>query len=431
MGNQMKKTVKITESPWSNFFRIILLMLAGESIFLLPFLLARIFRPTFLAVFEINNFELGSLYSVYGIVALLSYLNGGAIADRFPPRKLMAIALIMTALGGLILAQYPSFLSLQLLYGYWGFSTIFLFWAAMIKATRNWGGLHRQGRAFGYLEGGRGVVAALIGAAGVLIFSLLIPEEVNSVRFDERQHAFRWVILTTSGLVALVGVLIFFYLKDVQSEETDENPLKADTSWKTIRSVVKLPTVRLLILIVLCAYCGYKVTDILSLYAAEVMQFNEVDAAKVGSFQMYLRPIVCVTIGFFADRSSSAVWLFRGFIILLIGALLFASGWVIAPLNAFFFLSIIITGIGTYGLRTLYFAAIKEGHIPYAVTGTAVGIISVVGYTPDIFMGPVMGLLLDSSPGLPGHQHVFSLLAIFAFIGGIAAFRFKKMVLKA
>ena len=41
-------------------------MLAGEGIFLLPFLLARIFRPTFLAVFEISNFELGSLYSIYG-----------------------------------------------------------------------------------------------------------------------------------------------------------------------------------------------------------------------------------------------------------------------------------------------------------------------------------------------------------------------------
>ena len=61
---------------------------------------------------------------------------------------------------------------------------------------------------------------------------------------------------------------------------------------------MQLPSVRLLILIVLCAYCGYKVTDILSLYAAEVMLFDEVDAAKVGSFQMYLRPLICISIGF-------------------------------------------------------------------------------------------------------------------------------------
>ena len=142
------------------------MILAGESVFILPFLLARIFRPTFLAVFDITNFELGSLYSIYGVIALISYLYGGALADRYPPRKLMASALLMTAAGGIVLAQFPSFFTLQLLYGFWGFSTIFLFWAAMIKATRNWGGLNQQGRAFGYLEGGRGIVAASIGAAG-------------------------------------------------------------------------------------------------------------------------------------------------------------------------------------------------------------------------------------------------------------------------
>ena len=190
-----------------------------------------------------------------------------------------------------------------------------------------------------------------------------------------------------------------------------------------------MPTVGLLIIIVLCAYCGYKVTDILSLYASEVMLFNEVDAAKVGSYQMYLRPLVCVLVGIFADKSSSALWLIRGFIVLLIGSLLFASGWVNAPLSGLFIFAVVITGIGTYALRTLYYAAVREGRIPYAVTGTAVGIISVLGYTPDIFMGPVIGVLLDSSPGIEGHKHVFALLAAFSLIGALASYRFKKMTL--
>ena len=75
----------------------------------------------------------------------------------------------------------------------------------------------------------------------------------------------------------------------------------------------------------------------------------------------------------------------------------------------------------------MYKRQVKEGRIPYAVTGTAVGIISVVGYTPDIFMGPVMGVLLDNSPGIKGHQHVFALLAAFSLIGALASYRFKKM----
>lgn len=392
--------------------------------------MARIFRPTFLAVFELTNFQLGSLFTTYGIIAFLSYLYGGALADQFSPRKLMASALILTAAGGLVLANFPSYTVLQVLFGYWGFSTIFLFWAAMIKATRNWGGEKQQGKAFGFLEGGRGIVAASIGAIGVFIFALLLPKEVSDASFEERQMAFQTVIYVTSALVAFVGVVVFFCLTQEDDNASNEERRSQANAWQNIKTVVQYPAVLLLILMVLCAYVGYKVTDILSLYAVDVMEFNEVDAAKVGSYQMYIRPIVCISVGYFADRSNSATWLIRGFFVLFLGTLLFSSGWVAAPLSGFFIFSVIISGIGTYGLRSLYFAAIQEGHIPYAITGTAVGVISLIGYTPDIFMGPLMGYLLDSNPGIQGHQHVFMLLGGFSIIGLLAAVQFKKITAK-
>jgi hypothetical protein len=45
-------------------------------------------------------------------------------------------------------------------------------------------------------------------------------------------------------------------------------------------------------------------------------------------------------------------------------------------------------------------------------------------------MGPLMGYLLDSSPGITGHQQVFGLLALFAIVGALTAIKFKKMTLK-
>ncbi|MBT4188509.1 MAG: MFS transporter, partial [Gemmatimonadales bacterium] len=69
---------------------IVALMVAGESVFLLPFVLARVFRPTFLDVFEITNLELGTAFSLYGIVAMAAYFAGGPLADRFSARRLMA-----------------------------------------------------------------------------------------------------------------------------------------------------------------------------------------------------------------------------------------------------------------------------------------------------------------------------------------------------
>ena len=153
---------------------LILLILAGEAIFILPFVLARIFRPTFLDVFGLTNFELGICFSIYGVIAMISYLFGGVISDLFKPRILITSALLLTALGGLAMSTYPSYNAMKLLFGYWGFTTIFLFWAAMIKSTRIWGGTKKQGLAFGFLDGGRGIVAAGFGSVGVLIFSIFI-----------------------------------------------------------------------------------------------------------------------------------------------------------------------------------------------------------------------------------------------------------------
>ena len=408
-----------------SYTNIILLILSGELIFILPYFLSRVFRPTFLDVFGLTNFELGSLFSVYGIVALFSYIYGGTLADRFLPRKLIAISLFLTALGGLFLATYPSFVVLQILYGYWGFTTVFLFWGAMIKATRVWGGTKNQGQAFGFLDGGRGLTAALMGSIGVAIFSLFLPDDVFRASLKERQDAFRNVILFSSAMVAISGVLVFFFMKTRSEKGVFQS--ENSHSLNNIKAVLKLESVWLLMVIILCAYFGYKVTDIYSLYASEVLGFDEVDAANVSSLQLYLRPIACFSIGFLADRSNGISWIIKGFVVMLIGSLFFASGILVAQQYSLFFISLFILALGTYSIRALYFAILQEGKISLALTGTAVGVISLCGYTPDIFGGPLMGYFLDKYPGILGHQYVFGFLVGFSIIGLLASFRYAQI----
>ena len=129
---------------------LIALIITGEAIFILPFVMARVFRPTMLVVFDITNTELGIFFSVYGIVAIVSYIFGGTLADRFAARNLMAIALWLTSIGGVIMFFLPSSGIMKAVYGFWGFTSIFLFWAALIRATREWGGSGFRGRAFGW-----------------------------------------------------------------------------------------------------------------------------------------------------------------------------------------------------------------------------------------------------------------------------------------
>lgn len=415
----------IKQQTLSKYSFILLLILAGEAVFILPFVLARIFRPTFLATFELTNLELGLCFSVYGFTALISYLFGGVLADRFKPHKLMATALWLTAIGGFYLATKPNYQMLKVLYGYWGFTTIFLFWAAMIKATRIWGGVDSQGKAFGFLDGGRGLVGALFGALGVLIFSFLLPDDVTVLSETQRNEAFIYVIYVTSVLVILIGLLVFFFMK--LPDEEPSNVQRKSHSIQNIKTVLKLPAVWLLMIIILCAYVGYKITDIFSLYAKEVMLYNEVDAAKTGTYLLFIRPVVGVLIGFLADRARASIYLVGGFAVSILGALLFATDVIQPSMNIFFLLAVFITALGIYAARVLYFAVLKEGNIPLALTGTAVGVISFIGYTPDIFAGPMMGYLLDNNPGRIGHQHVFMMLGIFSLVGLIASFIFLRI----
>ena len=406
-------------APW---YYLLLLILAGESVFILPFVLARVFRPTVLETFGLDNVQLGICFSVYGFVALVSYLFGGPLADRYPPRKLIAVALWMTALGGVLHATFPGYTVLRLLYGYWGFTTIFLFWAPMIKATRVWGGPASQGKAFGLLDGGRGLVGALFGALGVVIFSQVVPSEVLESSLAERRAAFRQVILVSSGIVALVGVLVWLFMKMDRGQE--RKIILERITVSQVREVLRLRSVWLLMVIILCAYVGYKITDVFSLYARDVMRYDSVQSAQVGTFLLFIRPVVGVLIGVLADRTDTAYWLFVSFVVAIAGALLFATGVVGASATALFFISILIVAAGVYAARSLYFAVMDRGRIPLVLTGTAVGMISLVGYTPDIFAGPAMGYLLDSSPGKAGHQDVFWMLALFSCIGGIAAWSY-------
>ena len=416
--------LKDPELKKGSFLSITLLILSGELIFLLPYVLARVFRPTFLEVFNLSNLQLGGLFSVYGTVAILSYLYGGVISDKFQPKILIAISLFFTAFGGLVLSTYPSYLILQILWGYWGFTTVFLFWGAMIKATRVWGGSRNQGEAFGLLDGGRGLVAASMGTLGVLIFSVFLTNDIELASLVERKNAFRYVILFLSFIVFVTGILVIVLMETSQEGVINKNA----SLIPNIKSVLKIPSVWLIMFIIISAYVGYKVTDIYSLYASDVMDFDNLEAANIGSLQLYLRPLVCLLIALFANEKSYIHLIIIGFIIMLVGALIFSLGIVQVDMNYVFFFSLIVVATGTYAIRALYFSLMQEGHVPLVLTGTAVGVISVVGYTPDIFASPVIGYLLDTYPGILGHQYVFSMLVVFSIIGLWTSLKFSKLV---
>ena len=381
-------------------------------------MLMRIFRPTIMSAYSVDNIDIGVCFAWYGFVALGAYLFGGPLADRFLPRKLMGSALILTALGGIPYALLPGLTTLKFLYAYWGVTTILLFWSAMIKATRVWGGDTAQGRAFGFLDGGRGLVGVLFSTLGVAI----LGQFSDGV---ETGAAFGTVVLASSVIIGVVGVLVWFFLK---AEASTERAAYVDRlRWADVRRVLALPTVWLLMIIILCAYVGYRVTDLFSLYAQEVMGFGEVSAAGASTALLVARPVVGIGVGFLADRRRPSFYLLVGFALIIGGSALLGTGWVEGGSVWLYVPPLLCIAVGVYAARALYFAVMETGNIPLALTGTAVGLISLIGYTPDIFAGPRMGYFLDAYPGLEGQRVVFLLVVGFSLVGGLAALFYHRL----
>ena len=400
------------------------LIAAGEAAFLLPFVLARVFRPTFLSVFEINNFELGVAFSMYGVVAMGSYFAGGPLADRFSARWLMAIALGATGLGGAVLARIPSSQTMNILWSFWGMTSILFFWAAMIRATREWGQLTGQGKAYGFLDGGRGLLAAAIASISVLIFSLMLPEGTAAITPEQRELAFRSVIWVFTGFTIAIALLVWIVIPD--NNQSIKTPGKTKLSFDGIKSACQTPVVWLHAVIVVCSYAGYKATDDFSLLASDALGFNDVDSSSVGALGFWIRALSAIGAGFLGDRFRSSRVIAWSFGILIMGSLLIASGTTI-NIAWMLIMTIAATSAGIYALRGVYFALLEEGQVPLATTGSAIGVVSFIGFTPDVFMGPLMGILLDNFPGVLGHQYVFGVVALFGFIGLVATSIFRKI----
>ncbi|MEQ8692068.1 MAG: MFS transporter [Pseudomonadales bacterium] len=408
------------------------LILAGEAIYALPFHLTRFFRPTLLEVFGLSATELGAAQSVYGVVAMLAYFPGGPLADRFPARKLMAMSLWTTAGGGLYLATFPGYTGSLLVWGFFGVTTILLFWAALIRATRDWGGQRTQGQAYGILDGGRGLLAAGMASIGVLIFDLAFPDGYNQSSPAERAAALQTVIYGYTGVTALAGVFVWFALKDPGTDQpattaTHVAPVTASIS-RNILIVLRLPAVWLQAIIVACAYVGYKGVDNFTLFAVDAYGLDPVEAAEVVAIGAWMRPIAALGAGLIGDRYSIPRMLVISFVILTASNLFFALDTPTEGAVLILLINVLVTCIAVFALRGLYFAVFEDAKVPLGLTGTAVGLVSVVGYTPDVFTYLVAGILIDRSPGLAGHQDFFLFLTAFAVIGTLASLAFVRLV---
>ena len=399
-----------------NKFKLFYLIFTGELIFALPFHVNRFFRPSLLEEFQYTNYMMGMAFTTYGITALVCYFPGGYIADKFNARKLLSLSLIFTSLGGILLLFYNNFYFLCFIYGYWGITSILFCWSALIKATKIVGG-NRQGLSFGFLEAGRGLVAAILSSIAVIIFTSTFIENINDKSFLT-SSPLKAVITFYSITTFIAGIVIWFFFKD---ESNSKPSIGLRVAYKKVKKFFKL--IFFQSLIVLSAYSAYKGIDYYSQFFYEIMNYSKDKAASTMSNLSYLRPMCAIFAGLIADRISATKLSIYLFIALTLAFLYLGFISSVFNLEILIMINIMISMASVFALRGIYFCYLQETKIPTNVIGFSVGIISLIGFFPDVYIGPVFGYFLDTYSKLKAFNLCYFFLLILSLIGFYSALK--------
>ena len=89
---------------------------------------------------------------------------------------------------------------------------------------------------------------------------------------------------------------------------------------------------------------------------------------------------------------------------------------------------VLLIGVLTYAVRGIYWATLESCNIPDRTKGLAIGAISLVGYSPDIYLPLLNGYLLEQYPGKLGYNLYFGFITVMGVLGTLAAWRLHILV---
>ena len=396
--------------------------MAGGAIYPLLYLRQN-FEMTLISTLGISLTELNVAHSILGAAFVLSYVPSGWLADRFSPRSLLTFSVTMTGVVGFWYASIPAPEWTNVIYGSWGLTTGLTFWAALIKGCSLLAPDDQQARFFGLLEGGRGLFEALLATIAVAWFAYAVS---SLGALDE--GAMVQVIYFYSTVCLLIGALLWFVLDESSQAATEAGAPPEETSpvtfKETVRDLLSLVLNLRVWLVALCILTGYQVFWATYTYSAFLQTQFGLDAVAVAALttvRLWMRPIGAVLMGFIGDRFHPVRSL--GIAILLAGFSLIAL--LVLPADSPFtllYFAVATSSVVIYGVRGIYWASFNTARIEPRRAGLAIGLISMIGYTPDIYMPLINTYLIDTYGDTVGFQLYFGGVGLTAIIGGASAF---------
>lgn len=410
-----------SKAKWSRFA---LLVLGGGTIYKLAFIMDVFYVPM-RDEMGLSNAEIGMLMSVNSIVATSLFVVGGYLADRFQARNVMALGMVGAGLLGLYMSTFPTYNMLLIVFALLAVCADCLFWPALLKSVRQLGDHGEQGRMFGFLEGGRGVVDTIVAFSALGVF----------VALGSGMGGLRSAILFYAVINIAIGVILFFALKDqpkvvedveAVDQAAEAAPVESKPSvLEVLKTIGKYPQLWLVSITVFMVYIVYVGTTYFIPFLSDVYGLPVALVGAFGVINRYgLRILGGPMGGFLADKvvKSTSRYISYGFVALVAIMVVILVIPTSETLRVFAMAACLLFSLIVFSMRGVFWAPMDEIRLPENISGTAFGVASLIGYAPGMSAYLIYGGILDANPGAAGYQLVFALMGALAVVGAVVAY---------
>lgn len=409
-----------TKKKFNRWFITAIIGMAGGVSFELAYM-KYTYQPQMESFMHLSATQVGVMLSVYAVFAMIFYAPSGVIADKFNHRYLITGGLVITGLMGFAMAAYPPYWIMIAINIVWAVTTVLFMWSATVKAISVLGNADEQGSLLGFSEGMRGVGCMLAAFLTLWLFKVFGGEH--------NPNSFRAVLITYGIIMLLFAVLCWFMLPDgngnaQESIQVEKAP--KGQALKNVLYVLKRPVTWYCSFIVFGVFIIYTILSYTASYLMDMFGMGMTLATFVSIMRnQVIRSVSAPTVGLLTAKTrikSPTIWLILGLAVMIPGLLLLI--FVPATPKVLFFMIalMMLLAFCMYAGRGLYFATVGEVHTPKEITGTTIGIMSVIGFTPDVFVYPIVGHWQDTLPAAMAYRNMWYLGLGGVVIGLVSCF---------
>ncbi len=366
------------------YLQFLLVIIASGSIFPLVYLKAQ-YQETILAVYDMSIQQLNSIFVIMGFVFVLGYFPSGILSDKFSAKGMLVLSLLGTAAGGVWFAQVPSYTSIVIIFSMWGFFTGVTFWGAHLKVVKMLAKPSEEGRFFGILDGGKGLIEAVLASIALAIFTATLGGSTEGVVLEEALLA---VVYMYIAVLVIAAVLVIICVKEVKTEGAEvADAEKKDNKFKfsDVGKIFKNKYVYYQGIIVFAGYTLFWTNYYFSGYLQTNLEISLGTAGTIMVAVLWMRPIGGTLGGVMADKIGNVKTIRIVLTAGCIGLLVLSFAPTSLP-TMFFAGAVVVSGLVFYMIRATFWTLLGESNIEPVIMGTAIGVISVMGFVPDIIL---------------------------------------------